>query len=98
MHIKGGKRLAARHDRSDAFDLPEQGLELRLHLQHDPRPGPREQGDVARELDRIAQSLLRMQQDRPSSPRVLSEPERTAIAAALRRPPGSPPPPFAFFE
>ena len=98
MHIEGGKRLAARHNGSHALDPSQQHLELRLHLQHDPGPGPREQGDVARKLDRIAQSLLGVQQDRASLQRVLSKPERTAVAAALRRHSGSPPTPFVLLK
>src|SRR5262249_2846739 len=50
------------------------------------------------ELDRVSQSLLGVQQDRASLQRVLSEPERTAIAAALRGHPGSQPTPFVFLK
>src|SRR5947208_11379550 len=98
MHIEGGKRLAARRNGGHALAPSQQRLELRLHLQHDAGPGLREQGDVARELDRIAQSLLGVQQDRASLQRVLSEPERTAIAAALRTHSGSPPTPFVLLK
>src|SRR5262249_8515001 len=50
------------------------------------------------ELDRVAQSLLGVQQDRVALQRIFSEPERTAIAAAVRWHAGSPPPPFVLRE
>src|SRR4029450_10609022 len=56
----------------------------------------RQQRNVARELDRIAQSLLGVQQNRPSPQRIFSEPERTA--AAMPRHVRSPPSPFVFLK
>src|SRR4029077_4756009 len=46
----------------------------------------------------VAQSLLGMQQNRLALQRIFSEPQRTAIAAAVRRHAGAPPPPLVLLE
>src|SRR5262245_28808811 len=98
MDVEGPKRVAARRHRGRALELHQQRRELWLHLQHDLGARARQQRDVARELDRVAQPLLGVQQDRVALQRIFSEPERTAVAATLRRHAGSPPPPFVLLK
>ncbi len=98
VDVEGRKRFAARHHADHALELPQQRRELRLHLQHDLGARARQQRDIARELDRVAQSLLGVQQDRVALKWIFSEPKRTAVAAALRRHAGSTPPPFVLLE
>src|SRR5262249_18423504 len=83
MNVEGRKRFAARHHGGGAREPPQQRRELRLHLQHDLGARARQQWYIARELDRVAQSLLGVHKDRVTLQRIFSEPERTAIAAAL---------------
>ena len=82
MHIKGGKRFAARMAGRNAVEAGKECLQLGLHFEHDTRAGARQQRRIAGELDAVAQALLGMQQDRLVTERKFAEPERAAIVAA----------------
>ena len=95
MHVEGRQRLAAR-DHADAFEVGEQRLQLGLHFDDDGRARAREQRRIADKLDRVAETLLGMQQDGLAPERVFAEPERLAQVAP--RDAGALPAPFILRE
>ena len=62
MHVERRQRFAAREN-AHAFETGQQVLQLGLHLEHHRRAALRQQRRIAGELDRVAQTLLGMQQD-----------------------------------
>jgi hypothetical protein len=64
MQIKRRQRLAAGDDARCAFDPRQERLQVRLHLKHDPGAGARQQRHIAHELERVAEPLLGMEEDR----------------------------------
>ena len=62
--VEPGQRFALRYDLVDPREAPRQRLERALHLQHDPRAPGCDQRRVSHELQRVAETLLVVQQDR----------------------------------
>ena len=69
-----GRQLTAFGDELDAVELREQRQQLRLNLANDTRAGILEQRRIADELQRIAKSLLGVQQNGLARKRRVAEP------------------------
>ena len=76
MQIKFRKHVAfgntSRHSGKTGYEVSQRLVHLHDHA----RPARCDQGRISAELDRVAQALLAMKQDRLAVERVRAEPER----------------------
>src|SRR5579885_1930422 len=76
VQVEVGQGVAPLYDPRRAGKRAQQRGQRRLHLDDNPRPALRHQRDVAAELERVAESLLGMQEDGLARDLMRSGPQR----------------------
>src|SRR5258708_37815460 len=94
MQVKPRQRFATAEDLRYALDAGQQRLERGLNLEQHRPPEIGHLLGIAHELKRVAETLFRVQQDRPARNLPSPEPQRLGENAPPRPPPRLPAPPL----